>query len=721
VRPLLVAAAVVLAAPPVSAYETMTWPASRWDRGRIPVPWYLHQRGSDDVGIDVTEREVIASFDNWQNVDCCYIAFDYRGRTSMTAGSSSGSNVVSWSESGWGWDSYAIAVTQAWFGSGTIEEADIDCNGAYMNWNTTGSGGMDIQSILTHEIGHFLGLGDLYDAGHSSSTMYGVYGGGTGPRSLADDDIEGCRYLYEEPCGTPGCTSDGDCPAGYRCDAGTCVRTSTGGGMCDPCSSQEDCTGGYCLTGFPDGGLYCGTDCTSDADCGAGNTCVSVGTGYTWQCIPADGDCSGVSAGCTTDGDCPSGYRCDGGSCVPDEAPPECYYDSDCPSGYHCEDGSCVADTPPPSDCTTDGDCPFGYRCDGGSCVPTGAECTRDEECHAGYHCDDGSCVSDDPAPPECTVDSECPEGQVCRSGLCVRPPGTEGRAFGEPCADTAQCLSALCLDGYCTMTCPPANPLGVGEARAPCPAGYYCDDVGCGEGECRRGSPGAGATGAPCASDGDCATAHCALIGGAGVCLAPCDPGVLGACAATETCTPGPTAACGACLCGAGLFGDRCAGDADCAFGRCLAPADGAPAQCTTECASGRCPVGAACRTVADPAGGPPLQICVAEGLPLGSACTAHGDCQSGRCVTYYDRRYCARGCGGACGCPSGLTCTALGAGTTLCLPSGAPTDPAGLEGGCGCRAGGGAWGAGLGLLLGAALAAGLAASRRRSRRRRR
>ncbi|MDI7269468.1 MAG: matrixin family metalloprotease, partial [Myxococcota bacterium] len=392
-RRVAAAAALACVAAEASAYTTMTSPASRWPRTRMPVPWYIHEAGSADLGIDVSERETRAGFNNWENVGCAYITFGFQGRTSRRAESSRGMNVMSWTESGWRHESYTLAVTQNWFGRGTIEESDIECNGTTVTWNTTGGRGIDTQSIMTHEAGHFLGLGHTSVRG---ATMYASYSGGTAERSLDADDIEGVCFLYPDDSG--GCTTDGDCPTGYRCSGGSCVPNPTGDGlMCAPCSSSVDCREGLCLSGFPDGGTYCGKNCTSDAQCGTGNRCWPVSGGSS-QCAPADGDC-----------------------------------------------------TPEPTGCTTDGDCPTGQRCEPPNCVPVTPR-------------------------PDCTVDSDCSGGLVCRDGRCVTPPDPGLRGFGEPCGDGSQCQTGLCLDGYCTRSCPSHQPLGT------CPDGYYCDALSCGE-----------------------------------------------------------------------------------------------------------------------------------------------------------------------------------------------------------------------------------------------
>ena len=56
---------------------------------------------------------------------------------------------------------------------------------------------MDLQNIATHEIGHGLGLADIYDSACSEVTMYGysVYGE-TKKRTLEPPDMTGMQELY---------------------------------------------------------------------------------------------------------------------------------------------------------------------------------------------------------------------------------------------------------------------------------------------------------------------------------------------------------------------------------------------------------------------------------------------------------------------------------------------------------------------------------------------
>ena len=66
------------------------------------------------------------------------------------------------------------------------------------NWSGSGEAGkMDLENILTHELGHVVGMGDLYTSGCSGQTMYGYASTGeTNKRTLESGDITGVNKLY---------------------------------------------------------------------------------------------------------------------------------------------------------------------------------------------------------------------------------------------------------------------------------------------------------------------------------------------------------------------------------------------------------------------------------------------------------------------------------------------------------------------------------------------
>jgi hypothetical protein len=98
----------------------------------------------------------------------------------------------------------AIAVTIMWgyFGGPPPFRELVEWDQVYddmdFDWSATGEADkMDFENIATHELGHSVGLGDLYTDECSEQTMYGYAGyGETIKRDLADGDIAGIQKLY---------------------------------------------------------------------------------------------------------------------------------------------------------------------------------------------------------------------------------------------------------------------------------------------------------------------------------------------------------------------------------------------------------------------------------------------------------------------------------------------------------------------------------------------
>ncbi|MHB0976448.1 MAG: matrixin family metalloprotease [Candidatus Aquicultorales bacterium] len=99
--------------------------------------------------------------------------------------------------------SNAIAITYSWYYTGTKEIFEVDTifnddlPWSINAYGATFSGSFDYQNILTHEVGHWFVLGDLYTTKTSELTMYG-YGsmGETKKDTLGAGDIRGINAIY---------------------------------------------------------------------------------------------------------------------------------------------------------------------------------------------------------------------------------------------------------------------------------------------------------------------------------------------------------------------------------------------------------------------------------------------------------------------------------------------------------------------------------------------
>jgi hypothetical protein len=117
-----------------------------------------------------------------------------------------GLNIIAWGRA----PVSALAVTYTWYDTTTGFAREIDTIfNARFSWRWSNpalwpsgqmcafGGSYDAQDILTHELGHTMGLNDMYDAVYANHTMYG-YGAmqETKKDTLADGDKLGVASIY---------------------------------------------------------------------------------------------------------------------------------------------------------------------------------------------------------------------------------------------------------------------------------------------------------------------------------------------------------------------------------------------------------------------------------------------------------------------------------------------------------------------------------------------
>ncbi len=95
----------------------------------------------------------------------------------------------------------AVAIVWGYFGGPPpfreLVEWDMVFDDVDFNWGIGEAEKMDFENIATHELGHAVGLDDLYKDLCSEQTMYGyATEGETKKRSLESGDITGIRALY---------------------------------------------------------------------------------------------------------------------------------------------------------------------------------------------------------------------------------------------------------------------------------------------------------------------------------------------------------------------------------------------------------------------------------------------------------------------------------------------------------------------------------------------
>ena len=154
--------------------------------------------GLDEAFLEGAVDSALAEWDSYTSTDLfadAVINYD----ATFDPDSTDGYNEIvfgDWEESG----VIAICYTWGYFtgkpSSRQIVEFDIMLDTDY-DWGDgeLDSALMDVQNIVTHEVGHGIGLADIYDC--ELETMYGYsYEGDIEKRTLYDGDIAGLQKLY---------------------------------------------------------------------------------------------------------------------------------------------------------------------------------------------------------------------------------------------------------------------------------------------------------------------------------------------------------------------------------------------------------------------------------------------------------------------------------------------------------------------------------------------
>lgn len=169
------------------------------------ITWRLDTGGSDNISDGSHEPAIEHAFQTWEDVLGSSINFT-RGADITSTDPSGSSSIVAFDENNssgyFPSGSGIVAITPISFNTstGAILDADILFNGSQFAFSTDKTPGtFDVQDVLTHEIGHFIGLDHSPQV---SGTMWPyVTSGQWLHRSLSDDDAAGAVAIAAN--GTP--------------------------------------------------------------------------------------------------------------------------------------------------------------------------------------------------------------------------------------------------------------------------------------------------------------------------------------------------------------------------------------------------------------------------------------------------------------------------------------------------------------------------------------
>lgn len=188
-------------------------PATATDCGK-PIFWpspcvsfSVQTDGGPNITRQQTESLAATAFSQWENADCGdgkhpRIGVENLGPVTCNAieynADGANNNAIIFRSNGWPYAATnAIALTTVTFNveSGEIRDADIELNATDLTFSTTDTDvAVDLQSILTHEAGHFLGLAHSPEPDATMRPDYPQKS--TILRDLAPDDVAGICALY---------------------------------------------------------------------------------------------------------------------------------------------------------------------------------------------------------------------------------------------------------------------------------------------------------------------------------------------------------------------------------------------------------------------------------------------------------------------------------------------------------------------------------------------
>ncbi len=197
------------------AYRTLTDQPELADAGGAPVAWSqfpiaieVFAQARDPIDAEETSLALERAIERWNAAMCTHEALEHAGAASGPIADGDGVNTVQWIHTGWSLlaEEDALAVTYSAYEEERYRliEGDIYLNAAAVGWD--GDLGEHLDGVLTHELGHLLGLAHPCEVepadgvplceGPATSVMHPLYDPRQG--AITEDDEAGACFLYPD-------------------------------------------------------------------------------------------------------------------------------------------------------------------------------------------------------------------------------------------------------------------------------------------------------------------------------------------------------------------------------------------------------------------------------------------------------------------------------------------------------------------------------------------
>jgi hypothetical protein len=164
----------------------------------LPVDYVINPTNQDGLTENFITSTIASSAEVWDDTTSQELFNNvYEVNNSALYGVQNFKNAIVFDNDG---DNNVIGITSVWYTrrGKQIVEFDIKFNDYYLWGDATASSSfMDLANIATHELGHAIGMDDIYSTSCSEVTMYGYSGyGETKKRDLEPADITGLQSIY---------------------------------------------------------------------------------------------------------------------------------------------------------------------------------------------------------------------------------------------------------------------------------------------------------------------------------------------------------------------------------------------------------------------------------------------------------------------------------------------------------------------------------------------